>query len=278
MNGEVEVILYKPYESEFDSSRNPEWVCWYDVVRRKDGTRLPELASAPVRQTDAIGSLEDALSFIGIMLRNSGRLFSWNTSDIPDCGFYRSLDFLHFNCFFDDVLKLENSYKLLLEEDLKIRGKCDRKYFSNDSEATDSFASRTFSWSNNKSDVIVQLSYPLEISKGQWRCIANISGLPEVSYLAGFGLDGIDAIISALDELRQSFEPYRAQLFLSLHSGISPYPLFLPRIPHVFGQRFYQTIHSLLESQIASFSTKIVHKRDYPYLEIGKPYCFDDES
>lgn len=91
--------------------------------------------------------------------------------------------------------------------------------------------------------VVIELDAPVRRRSGEWACVHRIRGIGRVRTGRALGEDGIQALQLAIAAVRQSLEPFAAQLTWTGEPG----ELGLPEaIPDYFGGEFRRRLERLV--------------------------------
>lgn len=101
-------------------------------------------------------------------------------------------------------------------------------------------------------EIVVELGMPRKMKGGDWECPFRIRGLgtPKIEY--GHGIDGIQALLQAVEGIRVKLEQSNRQFTLD---GAEPGDTGFRRIvPAFFGLKFSKRLERLIEIEIRRFA------------------------
>ena len=116
--------------------------------------------------------------------------------------------------------------------------------------------------------VQIRLGMPRPSPKGDWECPYQIVGLGRSRPQLAYGLDGIQALLMALEALRVTIEESGKRLtWQGGESGDNG----LPRVvPTFFGLSFAHRVSKLIDQEIERFSRRQVRKRAQRSDAVGR--------
>ncbi|WP_437783710.1 DUF6968 family protein [Sorangium sp. So ce1097] len=96
--------------------------------------------------------------------------------------------------------------------------------------------------------VLVVIGQPLEVQPGEWACPFTIDGIPEPRSDRGLGIDGISALLNALQAIRFALEASGVRV---CWEGGEPGDAGFPKLMHyAFGFAFSQRMEQLIDEEI----------------------------
>lgn len=95
--------------------------------------------------------------------------------------------------------------------------------------------------------VEIALEAPCRRSSGEWECAYHITGLGRTRAGRGRGSDGLQALQSALLDVRRALEPFAARLTWLGEPGELGLPL---PVPDYFGGAFRRRVEALVEREV----------------------------
>jgi hypothetical protein len=112
--------------------------------------------------------------------------------------------------------------------------------------STTAIATRRLTLVPSGRPVLIELDAPIQRRSGEWMCVHRIRGIGRVRTGRAIGEDGVQALQLALAAVRQSLEPFAAQLTWTGEPG----ELGLPEaIPDYFGGEFRRRLERLVRQE-----------------------------